>query len=174
MDYAIELDPQNPWVIAFSAAMYFHDGKLLSAAKHSERLVKIAPGHPMANMMLLGKYIALNEQKLALIELKKYVKVTRAPNLDQIFDKASDNGDFKSTVKTVVTYLEEYSAENFVPPGKVYHLYAILEDKEKQLEWLLKMFEVNDSNLPYYAIRNSDPIQKDPRYELIMKEIDLW
>ena len=105
MEYAIELDPQNPWVVAFSAAMYFMDGKLLSAAKLSERLVKIAPGHPMANQMLLGKYVALNNQKMAIIELKKLVSRTGAPNLERIIDEAFKSGDFHSAVKSVVTNL---------------------------------------------------------------------
>jgi len=174
MDYAIELDPQNPWVIAFSAAMYFFDGKLLSAAKHSERLKKIAPDHPMANMMLLRKYAALNKQKLATIELKKFVNRTGAPNLDIIIDKESNSGDFKSVVKSISTYLEEYSKEYFVSPSIIHKLHQILGDKEKQLEWMLKMYEVNSPNLPYFAIRNDEPIQRDPTYIMIMREIELW
>lgn len=174
MEYAIELDPQNPWVIAFSAAMYFHDGKLLSAAKHSERLVKIAPNHPMANVMLLSKYIFQKKYDLAIIELKKDVGRTRVPHLETVIDNAYKNGDFNEAVKSVATYLEDYSKEHFVAPNIIHSLYGMLNDTEKQLEWMLKMYEVNDPNLPYFAIRNDTPIQKDPRYHLIMKEIGLW
>ena len=94
--------------------------------------------------------------------------------MDTIIDKEFDNGDFHSAVKSVATYLEEYSKENFVSTRTIYYLYKILDDKEKRLEWMLKMYEARDPNLPYLAIRNSNPIQKDPTYEFIMKEIGLW
>jgi class 3 adenylate cyclase/TolB-like protein len=174
MKFATELDPQNPWVIAFSAAMYFSDGKLLSAAKHSERLVKIAPNHPMANEMLLGKYLFQKKHDMAVAELKKYVGRTDAPHLDSLINESYQNKDFKLTVKSVAMYLEEYSSENFVSPRIINRLYEILEDTDKQLEWMLKMYDVSDPNLPYYAIRTSNPIQRDPTYQLIMKEIGLW
>jgi len=174
MEYAIELDPQNPWVVAFSAAMYFFDGKFLSAAKHSERLVKIAPNHPMANEMLLGKYIFQKKPDLAITELKKYVGRTKAPKVNSIIDLAYQNKDFNAAMKAVATYLEEYSVENFVSPTIINRLYEMLDDREKHLEWLMKMYEVSDPNLPYYAILTGKPIQEDPTYKLIMNEIGLW
>ncbi|MGB5272306.1 MAG: hypothetical protein WBN52_17575, partial [Eudoraea sp.] len=77
-------------------------------------------------------------------------------------------------VRSSASYLEDYSKEHFVAPSIIHSLYKIIDDREKQLEWMLKMFEVNDPNLPYFAIRSSDPIQKDPTYVQIMKEIGLW
>ncbi len=174
MDYAIELDPQDPWVIAFSAAMYGFDGKILSAGKNAERLIKIAPGHPMANQMLLRKAIFQKNYDLAIKELKKSVGRTGAPNLKSIIDNAYQKGDFISTVRTTAEYLEDYSKDHFVAPSIIGGLYGMLKDKEKVLEWMLKAYELNDPNLPYMAIRNSKPIQDDPRYIMIMKEIGLW
>jgi len=162
MDYAIELDPQNPWVVAFSAFMYVLDGKLLSAYKNSERLIKIAPNHPMANEALLGKHIILKNHDLAIAELKIFVARTGAPDLDARIDDGYKNKDFNIAVESVATYLEEYSKENFVAPA------------DKQLEWMLKMYEVSDPNLPYFAIRNDEPIQQHPTYIMIMEEIGLW
>ncbi len=174
MDYAIELDPQDPWVLAFSAAMYGFDGKILSAGKNAERLIKIAPGHPMANQMLLRKAIFQKNYDLAIKELKKSVGRTGAPNLKSIIDNAYQKGDFISTVRTTAEYLEDYSKDHFVAPNIIGGLYGMLKDKEKVLEWMLKRYELNDPNLPYLAIRNSNPIQDDPRYIMIMEEIGLW
>ncbi|MGB5204827.1 adenylate/guanylate cyclase domain-containing protein [Eudoraea sp.] len=174
MKYAIELDPENPWVISFSAMMYFIDGKVFSAAKHSERLIRMAPNHPMATAMLLGKYIFQKNYDQAIVELKKDLKRTRATDLESVIDNAYKNGNFNEAVRSSATYLEDYSKEHFVAPSIIHSLYKIIDDREKQLEWMLKMFEVNDPNLPYFAIRSSDPIQKDPTYVQIMKEIGLW
>ncbi len=59
-------------------------------------------------------------------------------------------------------------------PGIIHGLYKILDDTDKQLEWILKMYEVSDPNLPYFAIRNDEPIQQHPTYIMIMREIGLW
>ena len=174
MDYAIELDPQNPWVVAFSAAVFYHDGKLLSAAKNSERLIRIAPNHPMANEMLLGKYIFQKKYDQAIIELKKYVGRTNAPRLNAVIDEAYRDNNFDQSVKSTAAYLEKYSVDHFVSPEIIHTLYQFIGDNEKQLDWMMKMYEVGDGNLPYCAVRNDDPIQQDPRYQLIMKEIGLW
>jgi len=64
--------------------------------------------------------------------------------------------------------------EYFVAPGIIHGLYKILDDTDKQLEWILKMYEVSDPNLPYFAIRNDEPIQQHPTYIMIMREIGLW
>ncbi|MFY0654653.1 MAG: hypothetical protein JXQ96_21645 [Cyclobacteriaceae bacterium] len=174
MEYAMELDPLDPWVIGFSAMMYFMDGKFLSAGKQAERLIGVAPDHPIAIEMLMGKYIFQKNYDLAIIELKKNVGRTGAPDLDALIDNAYKNGGFDKAVRSAAEYLEDYSKVNFVAPNIVHSLYKLLVDKEKQLEWMMKMYEVRDGNLPYFAIRNNDPIQKDPRYEVIMKEIGLW
>ncbi len=106
--------------------------------------------------------------------MKKSVGHTGAPNLKSIIDKAYQKGDFFATVRTTAEYLEDFSKDHFVAPSIMGGLYKMLKDNEKQLEWMLKMYEVNDPNLPYSAIRNSNPIQDDPRYIMIMEEIGLW
>ena len=174
MEYAIELDPQNPWVIAFSSMMYYNDGKVLSAGKHSERLLQIAPNHPMATSILLGEYIFQKNYDLAIVELKKDLGRTGAPRLDAVIDNAYKDKNFNSALKAAAIYLEDYSKDHFVSPNIIHSLYKMLNNREKQLEWMLKMFEVNDPNLPYFAIRSSDPIQKDSTYQKIMKDIGLW
>ena len=94
--------------------------------------------------------------------------------LPQQFFDTMRVGEIISTVRTTAEYLEDYSKDHFVAPSIIGRLYGMLKDKEKQLEWMLKMYEVNDPNLPYLAIRNSNPIQDDPRYIMIMEEIGLW
>lgn len=174
MEYAMELDPQNPWVIAFSAAMYFNNGKMLSGLKQAKRLIQIEPNHPMANQMLLMMSVIQKNYDLAIPPLKKFVGRTGAPNLDALIDNAYQTNDFNATVKLATNYLEEYEVEHFVSPNIMCILYQMLGETDKQLEWMMKMYEVSDPNLPYYALRKGDPIEDDPTYILIMKEIGLW
>jgi len=174
MDYAYELDPINPWIIGFKALMYFSEGKMLSAGKYSEMLTQTAPNHPLANSILLGKYTALNNGDLAIIELKKSIDKPGTQDLKAFIDDSNKKVGLKATIRLVAEKLEEKRETMFVSPGRIFFLYQLLEDQDQMIYWMTKMHEERDPNLPYSAIRNNSPIQKDPRYISIMEDIGLW
>jgi hypothetical protein len=59
------------------------------------------------------------------------------------------NGIFKHRVKAIVTYLESDSITYFIKQHLMFKLYTWLEDKGKQEEWLLKIYETSDPKLTY-------------------------
>ena len=99
---------------------------------------------------------------------------TGAPHLDAYIDQTYQETNFDTTLRSAAVFLEEYSREHFVAPSIINHLYVLLDDKDKQLEWMMKMFDASDPNLPYKAIKTGDSIQEDPTYKLIMNELGLW
>ena len=93
--------------------------------------------------------------------------------MNSLIDSAYQKEGLHGALRSAAAYLEDYSDSHFVAPSIIQTLYELLKNREKQLDWMLKMFEVKDPNLPYFAIRNSDPIQEDPIYKRIMKEIEI-
>lgn len=172
MNYAIELDPLNPWTLAFSAAMYGVEGKVLSAAKTAEKLIQIAPNHPMAQGMLLNKYMALNQEEKAVKQLIKLVKIYDVPKAEEISMKGFAEGGFQAALQSLLPYLEAFSKDHFIRPWLMFELYGYANNKKKQEEWIVKMYELKDGNLPYLGIKK---IALDSEVRtLIMKEIGLW
>jgi class 3 adenylate cyclase/TolB-like protein/Tfp pilus assembly protein PilF len=174
MDYALEIDPLNPMVIAFSGALYMMEGKFLSATKKFETITAMVPDHRMANNWLLQKYARTFQHKKALIELKKFIDVEKFPGLEESIDDIAKKSGFNAALRYAAEALEEQSKTKFVPAGKISLMYTLLGDTEGRIFWLEKMYEEQSGDLPYFAIRNDDPIQEDPRYIAVMKNIGLW
>ncbi|MGB5360904.1 MAG: adenylate/guanylate cyclase domain-containing protein [Eudoraea sp.] len=174
MNYALEIDPLNPMVIAFSGAMYLMEGKFLSATKKFEIITAMVPDHRMANNYLLQKYARTFQHKKALIELKKFIEVDKFSGLEVSLDEKVKQSGFNAALRYAAEALAEQSKIEFIPAGKINILYSLLGDTEGRIFWLEKMYEQNSGDLPYLAIRNDDPIQQDPRYMAVMRKIGLW
>ncbi|MGB5386126.1 MAG: hypothetical protein WBN20_05010, partial [Eudoraea sp.] len=174
MNYALEIDPLNPMVIAFSGAMYLMEGKMLSATKKFETITAMVPDHKMANNWLLQKYTRTFQHKKALIELKKFIEVDKFSGLEVSLDEKVKQSGFNAALRYAADALAEQSKIKFIPAGKINLLYSLLGDTEGRIFWLEKMYEQNSGDLPYLAIRNDDPIQQDPRYIAVKRKIGLW
>ncbi|MGB5226729.1 MAG: adenylate/guanylate cyclase domain-containing protein [Eudoraea sp.] len=174
MNYALEIDPLNPMVIAFSGAMYLMEGKFLSATKKFEIITAMVPDHRMANSWLLQKYARTFQHKKALIELKKFIDVEKFPGLEESIDEIAKQNGFNDALRLTIKEMTEQSKIRFIPAGRINLLCTLLGDTEGRIFWLEKMYEEQSGDLPYFAIRNDDPIQQDPRYIAVMRKIGLW
>lgn len=174
MNYALEIDPLNPFVIAFSAILYMMEGKFLSATKKFETITAMVPDHRMANSWLLQKYTRTFQHKKALIELKKFIEAEKFPGLEESVDEIAKKSGFNAALRYAIEELTEQSRIRFIPAGRINVLCTLLGDTEGRIFWLEKMYEQQGPGLPYMAIRIDDPIQEDPRYIAVMRKIGLW
>ena len=176
MGYSRVLAPNSPWNTAFSAAMFMNNGKILSASKRWEELKKIAPGNIMAINADLIKHANFGQHDKAISDLKNVLSHLGFGDLDGFIDRSYQKTDFKTTVRAVAEILEARSDTTFVAPSFMLRLYGLLlQDKEKFLYYMDRMYETNDPDLGYLGIRNkSMPMQDDPRYIAIMEKIGLW
>ena len=174
MNYALEIDPLNPLVIAFSGALYMMEGKFLSATKKFEIITAMVPDHRMANDWLLQKYARTFQHKKALIELKKFIEAEKFLGLEESIDQIAKKSGFNAALRYTVDELTEQSKISYIPASRMSILCTLLGDTEGRIFWLKKMYEQQSPGLPYMAIRIDDPIQEDPRYIAIMRKIGLW
>lgn len=174
MQYALEIDPLNPIVIAFSGAMYMTEGKFLSATKKFEAVKVMVPDHPMANVYLLNKYARTFQHNKAIGELKKFIGVNNLSNLEELIDESFAINGFDATIRLTAEALAERSKTIYIPASNIEMLYYLIGDSERRLYWMEEMVNQNDPGVPYLAIRVDDPIQDDPRYISIMEKIGLW
>lgn len=174
MQVAMEIDPLNPWVIAFAGTLYANEGKFLSASKKFAAIASMVPDHPMANMYLLTKYSRTFQYKKAILELKKFIGPENRNELESQIDASFAADGFKAAVQTTAEGLAEIRNTRFFPASFIYVLYGLIGDNESTIKWIEQAYLDNDPNLPYLAIRNDDPIQEDARYIAIMKKMGLW
>ena len=174
MQYALEIDPLNPIVMAFSGIMYMKEGKFLSATKKFEAITAMVPDHPLANLYLLNKYARTFQHKKAIVELKKFIGVNNFRGLEKLIDESFAINGFDATIRLTAEALAERSKTIYIPASKIEMLYNLIGDTERRLYWMEEMYNQNDPGVPYLAIRIDDPIQEAPRYISIMEKIGLW
>jgi class 3 adenylate cyclase/TolB-like protein len=174
IEYAELLDPLNPWVLSFSGAMNFYMGRMFTAAKRFEKLRQLEPNHPMLNQYLLNKYASSFQYESAIEELKKMIYLPDDHSIFQIIDQEFSLNGFKPALIKAVESLEIISNEIFIAPNVILRIYELIDDNEKEIEWLQVMLEVKDPFFPYYGIKTGDPIQQDPRYIRMMEDVGLW
>jgi len=177
MRYAMTLDPNNPWVIAFSAVLYSASGKILTALKRMDELSKIAPNHMMAIATSMQKHLLIRQHDQAIEDFKKIIAQAGINGLQVFIDTTYQKFGFQETVRKTTEKLELRSESEFISPALLLRFYGLLEDREKFISCVEKMYEINDPDLGYLGIRpkgRKGLFQDDPRYITIMKEIGLW
>ena len=128
----------------------------------------------MLHQYLLHKYANSFQYESAIEELKKMMFLPSEHPVFQSIDQAFDDRGYKESLLHAARSLESISEEQFVAPHTILRVYELIDDDEKEIEWLQKMLKVKDPFFPYYAIKSGDPIQKDPRYIRMMEEAGLW
>lgn len=174
MNYAISIDPLNPWVMAFSAAMYMADGKVIEGQKKFAALAEMVPKHPMAIMSRFGKYHMFGEKRKAQNQLKLLCKYRLGVDLDTFIDQTFETYNYERSLEIVSSKLEDLSKEQFISPFVITALYRLQSNDDKTIEWMEEMHKVKDGGLPYFGIRDGSDLQKDPRFVDIMERIGLW
>jgi tetratricopeptide (TPR) repeat protein len=173
MNYAMEIDPLNPIIIAFSGILYSFQGKFLSATKKFEEITAMVPDHAMANGYLFRKYSRTFQYSKAVVELKKFVG-SYLPNKEALIDETYASGGYTAAVRRTAEALTERAKLSFVPPSKIAMLYQSIGDTENRLHWIEEMYNQKSPGLPYLAIKTGAAIQDDPRYISIMKKAGFW
>ena len=173
MQYAMEIDPLNPLVIAFCGVMYSFEGKFLSATRKFEEIIAMVPDHSMANGYLLQKYSRTFQYNKAIDELKKFTQLY-LPNKGAIINESFAKNSFNATIRLTAEALAEEAKTRYVPASKLAILYKLIGDTDERLHWIEEMYNQNNPGIPYLAIRTEDPIQSDPRYISVMKKAGFW
>ncbi|XOV92905.1 MAG: hypothetical protein ACFHWX_22240 [Bacteroidota bacterium] len=125
MNYALEIDPTNPWVIAFSGVMYLNEGKIITGQKKFELLAEMIPNHPMALQNLFAKYYTFGEEKKAIYQLKLICKIQLESDMDEFIDQTFQNNEFKSGVRIMADRLYAISETSNVPNFLISLIYRL-------------------------------------------------
>ncbi len=180
MWYAKEIDPLNPQVLAFEAIMYMNENKYLSAVKLIEKLSLIDEESDFVKLTNVVKNRDLGNDKEAIESMKKlYLDATIDPvTLNKFIDREYEKTkDINLTWITLLRYLQKIDYQKYYPSNTARVLYSLIPpgyDDDLFFECLSQMANDRDPNMPYYARKDGNPLQKDPRYAKIMKNIKLW
>lgn len=173
---AYSLDPLNPFVKCWYAAILPCAGDCKTALTLAEQITADHPEHYLANQVIL----------LAAYHCKDYAKVIKAEkyNLPVFYFKEDDIKEierifslqgFVSAYEKIMTQLEKFAESNPISPLDMAIRYIMANQPEKAMRWLEKGFELHDPGMTYIAtkIYNFEPLFNDPRFLDIARKMNL-
>jgi serine/threonine protein kinase/tetratricopeptide (TPR) repeat protein len=171
---ALQLDPFNITAHAF----YVID--LLFARRYDDVLTEARNAlamQPDNNPVLDGLFraqAAKGMYKECLETLKAYLKLNyQVPDLDVLIDRGFAEGGFQVAMKNAADALAAYATGHSVVPYDMVLLYDCAGDNVRAMEWVERAYEARDPSMPYFSLLVSDPLHADPRFQELMRRMNL-
>jgi len=179
MRYAKEIDPLNPQVLGFEFIMYTGQNKMLSAMKSMEILGALDPDNYFYKMFSTVKNRDFGNDEASIEWLKlMYEGVTINPlEISQFIDrKFEETKDVNKTWYAFIKHLKTINIQTYYPSMTARILYSFLQDYDSELffESFNQMVEDRHPDLPYYSMKDGNPLQNDPRYIQAMIDLGFW
>lgn len=171
---ARELDPLSSIINTALGETLWSERQYDQALEEIEATLELDPDFLLANEILGRIYLAKGMYQEALAAFQKAAKVagnsseTRA-NLGYCYAVV---GQPDSAIR-ILEVLEQQSEEQYVSPYFIALVYAGLGRKGKAFEWLEEAFRERSPLLPVIVGALWDPLRDDPRYEGLLRKLNL-
>lgn len=174
---ALELNPHSRIMYNLSASYYYYEGDYENAIEDCLKAMEIGEfAWPLQRLVLCNFHLG-NEA-----EAMKYLKeiVSAGPSyvspeiLDSLWLESGRDGIFR----WYITWLEANDSPDFYYHvnlnTRIAGLYGFIGDSQHALDYLEKAFETGESSLPGMKFNpHFQFLENDPRYQTMLKEMDL-
>jgi tetratricopeptide (TPR) repeat protein len=173
---ALNLDPLNPYVKCWYAAILPCVSDCKTALTLMEQITADDPEHYLANQVILFAAYQCKEY-YKVINVERYnlplfnVKENDIDEIKGIFDEQG----FIKAYEKIMVHLEKFAETNPISPMDMAVRYIMANQLEKAMDWLEKGFELHDPTMTYIATKifNLEPLFNNPRFLSIVKKMNL-
>jgi TolB-like protein/Tfp pilus assembly protein PilF len=172
---AVGLDPFNPLLHSWHAFVLYSQRRYDQAIVAAREALRIQPDYPIATNTL---WFILHEKKgmkrEAFQAAKDYARVTyNDPRIEAALDEGYAGGGYFEAMKRGAEALIARLTETFCLPGDIAMFYTMAGENDKALDWLEKGLKIHDPTLPYLGMPCDDGIRSDPRFQDILRRMNL-
>lgn len=173
---ALDLDPLNPYVKCWYAAILPCIGECKTALELAETITATDPGNYIANNVILFAAFRCKEYDKA-VKAERYnlpifgVKENDIKEIERTFNEQG----FIKAYEKIMIQLEKIAENNPISPIDLAARYMMANQPEKAMDWLEKGFELHDPAMPYIATKIFifDPLFNNPRFIDIVTKMNL-
>ncbi len=173
IDRALSLDPFNVTLHSFRAGDLLFVRRFDEAIAQARKALAMEPGNLVALSALYMAFAAKGMDREALAAIKDALRAYGDPELDAILDRGFADAGFREATKRGAEALAARAAKLGVLPTDIAGLYTCAGEKARALDWLERGYEARDPNLPYLGMPLYDPLRSEPRFQALMRRMNL-
>jgi TolB-like protein/Tfp pilus assembly protein PilF len=170
---AIELDPLNPLVQVWYAAVLLGVGDFGTGLAYGEEITADDPGNYLGNNLIEAAAFGCGENE-KVMEAAKYILPVKGVDFKEVEGIYGERG-FVAAYEEALRQLEVLAQKGFTAPVEMAFRYMMVGQADKAMDWLGKGFEVRDPVMPYIATKMFffDPLFDNPRFIEILQKMNL-
>jgi serine/threonine protein kinase/Tfp pilus assembly protein PilF len=173
---ALELDPFNAKLHAFYAMVLCGARRYDDAIVAARTAMSMQPGVGVAPTALECAFVCkgMRDEHLALRREWIASETQLVAAFDQGLAEAGYEGAMRHVADLLVTWHEESDGlSGHSRPYRIALFYLWAGDYSRSIDWLEKAFEMRNQNLPYFFKPYYDPLRSDPRFQDLLRRMNL-
>ena len=173
IERALELDPFNALYQALYSNVLLGVRRYDDAIAQSRKAFKMSPGLWFAQGNIFLSLHLKGAYEEALAEQKKLIDLLGDSEVAEALDRGYAQGGYRGAMRLAAETLAARSRRTHTLALVVSGLYLRAGENDLALEWLERAFADRDPNLPYLGGPHSDSLRDDPRFQDLMRRMNL-
>jgi TolB-like protein len=173
IERALELDPLYPLYHGLYGVVLLYNRRFDDALTAARRAIDLEPSHPICRFALSQAFIAkvMHEEQL------EHQRENFAHDPEVI--AAQEHGFKEDGYKGANKAVADLFATRYDHPGRtlgavnIARLYIEAGENDQAMNWLEEAYKNHPPNLPYIGLPSSDPLRSDPRFQDLLRKINL-
>jgi adenylate cyclase len=169
---ALELDPFNALFHGLYAVALHFDRRDDDAMAAARTALAMQPGQGVARYALQRVFIAKGMRDEQLDHQRE--RIAHDPKRVAAFEQGLAEAGYEGAQRGIADVLAaRYEKSIRVGAGGIAFRYFDAGDYDRAIDWLEKAYEEHDPNLPYLGDPLYDPLRSDPRFQALLRRMNL-
>jgi serine/threonine-protein kinase len=171
---AQERDPLSPHAHAIASLVLLFASRSDEAVSNLEKFLEMQPNQIHALSVVSHAYSTGEMHEKAIAAAERVVVLTERGSwwLSTLGGAYARRGRLDDA-RQIIRELEERAEREYIAPTNFSNIYLGLANKEKTIFWLERAYEQRDPFLIHLRIPLYDPIRSDPRFQDLMRRMNL-
>jgi len=177
IERALELDPFNALFHGLHSVVLVFDRRYDDALEVARTALTMQPNMNLARNAIRDIYVAtgMRDEQLADHRQRNAGDPERVSAFEQGLAEAGHEGALSRAADLLAARYQESGGA--APPGDgpmgIARLYRDAGENDRSIDWLEEAYQVRNPNLPYIGLPVWDPLRSDPRFQDLLRRMNL-
>ncbi|MCW8984820.1 MAG: protein kinase [Thermoanaerobaculales bacterium] len=170
---AMQLDPLNSVIMTISGVTLAYLGRYDAAIERYQNALRTSPNDPIGHNGLWETYYKKRMYDESLMSAKAFFAGLGFVEIAEVMAQGYEEDGYSGAMTSAAETMEAFSKQTYFSPVFLAQIYALAGDQEKTIEWLEMGYEIQDPNMPYVSSFTFDLLDDDPRYQDLLRRMNL-